>query len=96
VIRTHATPARQQLQALAGAGFPDAWIADQIGMSTTGVNRLRTAQTARTGEYTIRTIDRLHQRLAGTTAVDHGIPERTAAIVRLYAARSGWTSGNAA
>jgi hypothetical protein len=92
VIYVSADPARHQLQTLATIGFPTPWIAEQIGMSATAINDLRTGETPRTGPYTIRAINRLYQSIADTTPAAHGIPERSAAITRLYAARHGWTA----
>jgi len=87
MIRLPATPARNDLQALAADGYSVAWIAEQLGMSHSAVNRLRRGETARTSEYTIAAVARLRQRLAGSSPAEHGIPERVSAVVRLSAAR---------
>lgn len=87
-----AAPARRQLQAMAAAGFTTVWIAEQIGVSKTGLGPVRNGQTGLIQPYTARCIGRLYDRVRGTVAADHGIPERKSAWTRVLAVRNGWGS----
>lgn len=90
---TDAGKARQQLQAMAAAGFTIAWIAEQIGASEQGLGPIRNGRRQRTSPYTALCISRLYDRVQGTTPAEHGIPEGSSAWTRVLAVRNGWQAG---
>ncbi len=87
-----ATTARLQLRELAADGYPLTWLADQLGVSATGLGGIRSGRQKRSRTYTLHAIHRLHRQLAGTTPDQHGIEAGRAAWTRLIAARGGWTT----
>jgi hypothetical protein len=90
-----AAPARDHLRALAACGFPLSFLTDRIGMPRGSLSAIRRGERPRTNPYVVRSINRLHRELAGTTPGDHGIPEGPVAWTRVIAARNGWTTAQA-
>jgi len=86
-----ATPARQQLQALAAEGFPVPWLAEAIGMSPSGLGAIQKGQRTRTSAYALRAIATTYAVVHGTNPADHGIRPGSISLTLLAAGRHGWT-----
>lgn len=85
-----AAPARQQLRALTGQGFPGVWIADRIGMARTGLIAIRSGKRPMIRPYTARAINRLHTQLQGADPADYGITQHGITKARGLPFARGW------
>lgn len=85
-----ATPARQQLQALAAEGFPIPWLAEAVGMSPSGLGEIQSGHTARTSAYALRAIATTYAVVHGTNPADHGIRPGSISLTLLAAGRHRW------
>lgn len=85
-----ATPARQQLQALAADGFPLTFLAARVYMSPQGLGGIRSGRSRHTYPYTLAAVRAAYDGLHGTAPAQHGVPDGAAAWTRLIAAQRGW------